>query len=57
MAGALDTPCIGVCEMDSRRDMCLGCGRTLLEIARWAGLTPAERTKILAEIPARFDSL
>lgn len=54
MASVLDTPCIGVCEMDTQRGLCLGCGRTLVEIARWAGFTPAERSRILAEIPTRF---
>ncbi|MGE4158961.1 MAG: DUF1289 domain-containing protein [Planctomycetota bacterium] len=53
----LDTPCIGVCEMNAQRDLCLGCGRTMGEISRWVSMSAAERARILAEIPARFDSL
>jgi hypothetical protein len=30
-----ETPCIAVCMMDPRTNLCFGCGRTLPEIARW----------------------
>ena len=39
--------------MDPRRGLCMGCGRTLEEIARWAQMTDAERDHVLAELPAR----
>ena len=41
--------------MDPRQGLCLGCRRTLDEIARWAGMSDAEREKILAALPARSD--
>ena len=31
--------------------MCLGCGRTLDEIARWIAMSEAERGRIMAELP------
>jgi predicted Fe-S protein YdhL (DUF1289 family) len=49
----LQSPCIKVCQMDPQRGLCLGCRRTLDEIARWAGMTDAERERIMAELPAR----
>ena len=32
---AVKSPCIKVCQMDPQRGLCLGCARTLDEIARW----------------------
>jgi predicted Fe-S protein YdhL (DUF1289 family) len=49
----MKSPCVKVCQMDPARDLCLGCRRTLDEIARWAGMTEAEREAIMAELPAR----
>jgi predicted Fe-S protein YdhL (DUF1289 family) len=40
--------------MDPRRGLCLGCGRTLDEIARWAQMSDAERERVMAELPQRM---
>jgi len=39
--------------MDPRRNLCLGCKRTLDEIARWGAMSDQERDRILAELPRR----
>lgn len=39
--------------VDGESGLCLGCQRTLSEIAGWSGLTEARREAILAELPAR----
>jgi predicted Fe-S protein YdhL (DUF1289 family) len=39
--------------MDPRRNLCLGCKRTLDEIARWGMMNDQEREQILAELPRR----
>jgi len=49
----LETPCIDVCEMDASSGLCIGCGRTLDEIAGWADMSPEERRAIMAVLPAR----
>jgi predicted Fe-S protein YdhL (DUF1289 family) len=49
-----DTPCIAVCIIDPRTSPCLGCGRTLPEIARWHRIESAERLAIMAQLPARM---
>ena len=49
-----DTPCIAVCIIDPRTSLCLGCGRTLPEIARWHRIESAERLAIMAQLPARM---
>jgi hypothetical protein len=50
-----DTPCIAVCMMDPRTDLCLGCGRTLPEIARWHRMDSAERQAVMAQLASRMD--
>jgi hypothetical protein len=48
------TPCVQVCVIDPRSSLCIGCGRTLDEIARWGALDEAERRTIMAGLPARL---
>jgi uncharacterized protein len=48
------SPCIGVCTLDASRALCLGCGRTLDEIARWGAMTEPQRLAIMADLPARL---
>ena len=49
----MKSPCVKVCQMDPQRGLCMGCGRTLDEIARWAEMSDAERERVLAELPKR----
>ncbi len=53
----MKSPCVNVCQMDPHRGLCLGCARTLEEIARWGAMTDLERGKILAELPGRRKAL
>ena len=39
--------------MDGASGLCVGCLRTLGEIAGWSGYSPAERDRILAELDGR----
>ena len=39
--------------MDAERRYCLGCARTLDEIARWGEMTDAERERVLVVLAAR----
>lgn len=47
------SPCINVCRMDARTGLCLGCQRTLEEIAGWAGADDTTRRQILAAVTRR----
>jgi predicted Fe-S protein YdhL (DUF1289 family) len=49
----ITTPCVKVCVVDGESGLCLGCFRTLGEIAQWGRLDEAERTAITAALPAR----
>jgi predicted Fe-S protein YdhL (DUF1289 family) len=53
----LETPCLNICVLDERTRTCLGCGRTIGEIARWAAMSEAERRAIMAALPARMERL
>ena len=49
-----DTPCIAVCMIDPKTSLCLGCGRTLPEIARWHRMDRAERLAVMGQLAARM---
>jgi predicted Fe-S protein YdhL (DUF1289 family) len=51
------TPCIKVCVVDGASSLCLGCYRTLSEIAEWSRLSDDQRTDIMSELPARRDRI
>lgn len=48
------TPCIKVCMVDGESGLCLGCYRTLSEIAGWSRLDAETRTSIMSELPERI---
>jgi predicted Fe-S protein YdhL (DUF1289 family) len=54
---AVASPCVKICALDGESGLCVGCLRTLGEIAAWGGLDPAERARIMAELPTRRDRL
>ena len=47
------SPCNKVCVMNEATGLCRGCYRTLDEIARWGTMSDAERSAVVAELPAR----
>lgn len=51
------TPCVKVCAVDGASGYCLGCRRTLPEIAAWARMSEQERAEIMAALPNRPDLL
>lgn len=50
----ISTPCQKVCAVEGQSGLCIGCGRTLREIAAWASLDEPQRQAIMAELPARL---
>jgi predicted Fe-S protein YdhL (DUF1289 family) len=55
MSGApISTPCLKVCAVSGEAGLCVGCGRTLTEIAAWASYDEPRRQAIMAELPARL---
>lgn len=47
------SPCISVCTIDDASGLCIGCYRTLAEIAGWIDLSEDARRALVAALPAR----
>jgi len=52
-AGEVPSPCNSVCRMDAAGTYCIGCFRTLDEIAGWTQFGSDRRLQIWNELPAR----
>jgi predicted Fe-S protein YdhL (DUF1289 family) len=50
----ISTPCIKVCAVSGQTGLCIGCGRTLAEIAGWAAMDERRRSEIMAELAGRL---
>jgi uncharacterized protein len=50
---SLISPCIGVCIIDPASGYCLGCARTIPEIAGWLDFTPEEKRRLLDVLAER----
>ena len=51
------SPCNSICRMDESTGWCLGCARTLPEIAAWAGLDDEAKRHVLTMLPERRQRL
>lgn len=49
----VESPCIKLCVTHPESGLCMGCYRSLSEIARWSAMTPDERRAVMADLPAR----
>ena len=46
----IKSPCVDVCKIDPESKVCLGCNRTIEEIANWSSLNDLEKKNILTKI-------
>jgi uncharacterized protein len=53
----ISSPCIKVCAVSGAVGLCVGCGRTLAEIAAWGTLEESQRLDIMADLPARLAAI
>ncbi|MBW6505658.1 MAG: DUF1289 domain-containing protein [Rhodobacteraceae bacterium] len=51
------SPCVKICLMHPAEGLCLGCMRTLDEIATWRQMSPEARRAVLEDLPARAPRL
>ena len=49
----IKTPCVKVCVVDGESGLCLGCYRTLQEVAAWASFSDQDRERVMAELAGR----
>jgi len=52
--GMIETPCVKICTLDARSGVCLGCGRTIDEIAQWSAMSPEVRSLVIGELPGHL---
>ncbi|MEH6757603.1 MAG: DUF1289 domain-containing protein [Parasphingorhabdus sp.] len=53
----MESPCNNICVIDRPSGLCVGCGRSLSEIAEWASAPPGRKRQILSVLPARMREL
>ena len=51
---ASESPCTKVCIINAAKGYCVGCGRSLSEIAAWSSLSGQDRTRLMADLPRRL---
>jgi predicted Fe-S protein YdhL (DUF1289 family) len=54
---AIKSPCTKVCVIHAAKGLCLGCGRSLCEIAAWSSLSGQDRTRVMADLPRRLAAI
>ena len=52
----IQSPCINICTIDARSQLCIGCGRTIDEVAAWSTLSAERRAQVMAELAARMSA-
>jgi predicted Fe-S protein YdhL (DUF1289 family) len=53
MTTAVPSPCISICQMSFKTGLCVGCLRTIDEIANWSALEDDEKLHILKLVQER----
>jgi uncharacterized protein len=53
----IQSPCVDICRIDDRTAWCIGCGRTIDEIARWGTTNDDDRAAVMAALPLRMAEL
>lgn len=51
------SPCNSVCRMDPASGWCMGCARSLDEIAAWSRTSDDGKRVVWAQLPARREAL
>lgn len=53
----VQSPCVKLCVVHPEERLCVGCFRSIDEIAAWSRFSPEERSRIMAELPSRAPRL
>ncbi len=51
--GEVPSPCTNVCQMHPEKGYCIGCLRTIDEIADWLDMQDKEKFEVLARLEQR----
>ncbi|MCH8553000.1 MAG: DUF1289 domain-containing protein [Natronospirillum sp.] len=55
MAKAIESPCVDVCKLSG--DVCVGCGRTTVEIRQWQSMKRPEKMATVRNAALRLKKL
>lgn len=50
MSSQYITPCVGKCTLNSATQICIGCGRTTLEIMYWKEYSYEQRMQVMKRL-------
>ena len=50
----IESPCTGICKLNSKSGLCEGCNRTAEEIIGWIRCSDTDKKKILLKINNRM---
>lgn len=53
----IQSPCVKLCLIHPEARICVGCHRSIDEIAGWSRMTREARARIMAELPSRSPAL
>ena len=51
--GELASPCVQICIIEPSDGLCVGCARTLDEIANWSAMSIEARRAVMKALPQR----
>jgi len=51
------SPCVSICRMDPASGLCVGCLRTLDEIAQWSQMKDDDKRAVLEQLEARGEQV
>lgn len=54
---SINSPCVMVCTIDEKSGLCLGCYRTMDEIAEWRRMGESNRVRLISELALRADQI
>lgn len=53
----IESPCVQICVIHREERLCIGCLRSIDEIASWSRMSASERAAIMDELPSRAPRL
>ena len=49
----IESPCVDICEVDDATRLCIGCWRSLAEIAAWGAMSEEDRRRVMGALSGR----
>lgn len=53
----IQSPCVLICVIEEKSNLCFGCARTTQEITQWIDYSDETRLQIMAELQARLKTV